>query len=319
MRLQKILCSLTLSFFGALSIGSSIASGQSLVRDRVTQQVTSSSTIALPGSVSPLAKAKYDLGRANASTPISGVTMYFQPSATQQAALNALVQAQQTPGSSWYHKWITPAQYAAQFGLSANDLAKVEAWLEQQGFSIDRVSNSRNAISFSGTVAQLESAFQTEIHHYSINGVTHTANSTAISIPAALSGVVLSVSNVSDFRPHPLHRANTALQLKSNYNFSSGGTTYHFLAPGDFATIYDVNALYNAGYPVAAAQLVEHGAADALGGEGLELHALLAVEARHARRSARSCRPGSDRRSRRWPAAWQSSGARGGARGDCIA
>jgi hypothetical protein len=35
-----------------------------------------------------------------------------------------------------------------------------------------------------------------------------------------------------------------------------------------------------AAHPVAAAQLVEHGAADALGGEGLELHALRGIEAR---------------------------------------
>ena len=35
-----------------------------------------------------------------------------------------------------------------------------------------------------------------------------------------------------------------------------------------------------AAHPVAAAQLVEHRAADALGGEGLELHALAGVEAR---------------------------------------
>lgn len=79
--------------------------------------------------------------------------MYFKPSAEQQAALDTLLQQQQTPGSPLYHKWITPAQYANQFGLSANDLAKIETWLEQQGFSIERVSNSGNAISFSGTVA----------------------------------------------------------------------------------------------------------------------------------------------------------------------
>ena len=221
---------------------------QSLVRDRITQQVNSASTVAMPGTVSPLAKSKYDTGNANASTRLTGMTMYFKPSASQQAALDALVQAQQTPGSSFYHQWITPAQYASQFGLSSNDLAKVQAWLEQQGFSIDRIANSRNAISFSGTVAQAESAFQTQIHRYNINGVIHTANATALAIPSALAGVVLSVRNISDFRPHPLHRLQHSSAVNSNYNFTSGGTVYHFLAPGDFATIYDVNPLYSAGY-----------------------------------------------------------------------
>jgi subtilase family serine protease len=174
------------------------------------------------------------------------MTMYFRPSAAQQAALDHLLQQQQTPGSPLYHKWITPAQYSDEFGTSANDLAKVEAWLEQQGFSIDSVSNSRNAISFSGTVAQVESAFETQVHHYDINGVTHLANAAPLSIPSAFAGVVLSVRNVSDFRPRPLHRLRRP--ANPQYTFSSGGTQYHFLAPSDFATICDVNPLYNAGY-----------------------------------------------------------------------
>ena len=246
--MRKIIRTSIFLSVGALLAAATVASGQSLVRDRITQQVSSSSTIALPGSTNPLAREQYDVGRANSSAPMSGVTMYFQPSAEQQAALDALVQAQQTPGSSYYHQWITPAQYASQFGLSANDLAKVKAWLEQQGLSIERVANSRNAISFSGTVAQIESAFQTEVHRYNVNGVTHTANASPFVIPSALAGVVLSVGNVSDFRPHPLHKLHTAAQFNSNYNFSSGGATYHFLAPGDFATIYDLNPLYSAGY-----------------------------------------------------------------------
>jgi subtilase family serine protease len=232
----------------ALCGESAVAFAQSLVRDRILQEVNSSAGFALPNSVNPLARAQYDIGRANASTQLTGMTMYFKPSAEQQAALDALVQAQQTPGSAFYHQWITPAQYAGQFGLSANDLAKVKAWLERQGFSVDRVSNSQNAIVFSGTVGQVESAFQTRVHHYSINGVTHTANASAFSIPSALAGVVLSVRGVSDFRPHPLHRFQHSAAVNGNYNFTSGGTQYHFLAPGDFATLYDVDPLYNAGY-----------------------------------------------------------------------
>jgi subtilase family serine protease len=224
------------------------AFGQSPVRDRITQEAVPGATIALPGSVNPLAKPAFDAGGADPATRLTGVTMYFSPSAAQQTALNNLLQQQQTPGSPVYRKWITPAQYASQFGLSSNDLAKVEAWLEQQGFSIDRVSNSRNAISFSGTVTQVESAFQTQIHHYVIDGITHTANATPLSIPSAFAGVVLSVRNISDFRPHPLHRLRSSSTIASQYTFTSGSTQDHFLAPGDFATIYDLNPLYNAGY-----------------------------------------------------------------------
>lgn len=233
---------LAIAFFSAAAG----ARAESPQRDRITQEINSAVTVPLPGSVSPLARPSFDTGRANPSTQLSGMTMYFKPSAAQQAELDNLLKQQQTPGSPLFHQWITPAQYAAQFGLSASDLQKVETWLEQQGFSVDRVSNSRNAVSFSGTVAQVEAAFQTEIHHYTIRGVTHIANSEPLSIPAALAGVVMSVRNVSDFRPHPLHRAQRA--VNPQYTLSSGGVQYHFLAPGDFAVIYDLNPLYNTGF-----------------------------------------------------------------------
>ncbi|MGH7995419.1 MAG: S53 family peptidase, partial [Opitutaceae bacterium] len=170
------------------------------------------------------------------------------PSAAQQAELDKLVQQQQTPGSPLYHKWIAPAEYAARFGLSASDLDKVQTWLEQQGFSVDRVANSRNAISFSGTVGQVEAAFQTQIDHYKIRGVTHRANAGALSIPSALAGVVLSVRNISDFRPHPLHRRPPPAVVRPQYTFTSGATHDHFLSPGDVAVLYDLNPLYSNTY-----------------------------------------------------------------------
>lgn len=221
---------------------------QSPVRDRITQDVVPGVTTAMPGTVDPRTRPASDVGRVDPSTRLAGMTMYFQPSAAQQAALNSLLQQQQTPGSPLYHKWITPAQYASQFGLSANDLAKIQQWLEQQGFSIDSVSNSRNAITFSGTVAQVETAFQTQIHHYNVKGVTHTANAAPLSIPSAFAGVVLSVRNVSDFRPHPLHRLRSAATVGPQFTFNSGSGQFHFLAPGDFAAIYNLNPLYSAGF-----------------------------------------------------------------------
>ncbi|MBB6142386.1 subtilase family serine protease [Silvibacterium bohemicum] len=238
-----------MAFAFFLSIyASSAAFAQSLVKDRIIEAPNSSATMQLPNSVNPRAKAQYDIGRVNASTQFEGITMFFKPSAEQQAALDALVQAQQTPGSPLFRQWITPAQYASQFGLSTSDLAKVRTWLEQQGFNVVRISNSRNAITFSGTAAQVEAAFQAQLHRYNVNDVVHTANAGALSIPAALGSVVLSVRNIADFRPHSLHRIQHVSAVNSNYNFGSGSSAQHFLAPGDFATIYDLAPLYNAGF-----------------------------------------------------------------------
>lgn len=208
--------------------------------NRISAQVTSSSRVALEGSLHPQAKAANQTGHLDGSTKLSGITMYFKPSASQQQDLDTLLAEQQDPTSANYHKWITPAEWATRFGMSDSDLEKVQAWLTSQGFTIEGISKSRNSISFSGTAAQAEAAFGTEIHTYTVNGSSYFAPSTELSIPSALSGVVLGVRNLNSFRPTP-HRI-----LKSNFTSSTSGN--HYLAPDDITTIYDVKALYNAGY-----------------------------------------------------------------------
>jgi subtilase family serine protease len=233
----------TLTFYS----GALLVQGQT-PPDRLTAEIDSSSVMALAGSVNPHASARNDVGRLASGTKIGGITMYFKPSAEQQAELDALVKAQQTPGSAYYHEWLNPAEYASRFGLGDNDLAKVQSWLEQQGFVIDRVAKSHNSISFSGSVGQVESAFQTEIHNYKIDNQTHFANATQISIPSALSGVVQSVCNLDDFRPKPQVRFRPAQSSKVSPTFTSSQSGDHYLTPKDVATIYDINPTYNSGY-----------------------------------------------------------------------
>lgn len=242
---------LSSAFFVLLAVvilgGCAPVLGQSLVRGRIPNEINPNAMTALKGTVSPRARTAFDAGRVQPSVPLAGMTIYFKPSTAQQTALDDLVKEQQTPGSPAYHKWITPAEYGNRFGLSTSDLEQVKGWLERQGFSIDRVAKSRNAITFSGTAGQAESAFRTEIHQYTIHGATHIANASAISIPSAFAGVVLSVGNISDFRPHPLHQVRREA-AGPQYTFHSGASHYHLLAPGDFATIYDLNPLYGGGY-----------------------------------------------------------------------
>jgi subtilase family serine protease len=111
------------------------------------------------------------------------------------------------------------------------------------------VARSKNAIHFSGTAQQVEAAFATEMHTYSIkttSGVEkHFAPSTALSVPVALAGVVQGVRNLDDFRPKSHLKALPLNVAKPKYTDGSGD---HELAPADIYTIYDINALYNAGY-----------------------------------------------------------------------
>ena len=64
----------------------------------------------------------------------------------------------------------------SEFGMTQADIARAASWLQSQGFTVDKVADSRNAIWFSGTAAQAEAAFHTSIHKYFVNGKMHFAN-----------------------------------------------------------------------------------------------------------------------------------------------
>jgi hypothetical protein len=215
---------------------------------RITAQIEDSSRVALAGSQPPRALAAADIGAVPAGLKLQGMSLDFSRSPAQQTALDALVAAQQNSASPLYHQWITPDQYAAQFGVAEADIAAVTAWLERQGFSVDAVARSRNRILFSGTAGQVASAFGVPLHYYltpataSEPAKTHFAPSADLTIPAALSSVVLSVGNLSDFRlrPHLVHSVQP--------RFTSSQTGNHYLTPGDLATIYDITPAYNSGF-----------------------------------------------------------------------
>jgi len=211
---------------------------------RIAAEINSAEHTTLKNSLHPMAQAQFDAGRLAAETRLGGITLTFNRTAAQEADLQALMAAQQNPVSAHYHQWLTPEQFAARFGMADADLAKVESWLEQQGFSIDRVARSKNAIHFSGTARQVERAFATEMHIYKINGTQHFAPSTALSVPAALAPAVLSVTNLDDFRPRAHVILSKDSRAKPRFTSSQSGNVY--FAPGDIATVYDVKPLYNA-------------------------------------------------------------------------
>jgi subtilase family serine protease len=211
---------------------------QNSIPDRIAAAVSSSRMVEIPGSVHPRALQAADLGPLAGDTHLPGMSLRFTPSAEQQAALNQLLADLQDPASPRYHQWLTPPQYAAQFGLSSSDIAKVTAWLTSQGFTVTGVANGGTFVTFDGTVAQAQTAFSTSIHSLSVNGETHFANVTGVSVPSAFASVVGAVYGLHDFRLKP--RVHTSV-VKPNFTSSQSGN--HYLTPGDIYTIYDMNPL----------------------------------------------------------------------------
>lgn len=210
---------------------------------RIPITIDNSRRITLPGHIHAGVLPANDQGRADASLQLPYVTLALQPSAAQQADLTALLQRQQDPSSPDFHRWLTPEQFADRFGLAQSDIDKITAWLQSQNLTVLSTARGRNAVSFSGPVRAVESAFGTEIHNYLVNGEAHYANATNPSIPAALSGVILAIHGLDDFKLKPLLRKRPAYLNPSVPDCANADNIC--IAPGDFAKIYDVNPLYN--------------------------------------------------------------------------
>jgi uncharacterized protein (TIGR03437 family) len=209
-------------------------------QDRITRRIDGLRTVKLPASVHPKAQPQYDRGPVDPSTRLGRITLVAQPSPSQQADLEELLRRQQTPSSPDYHRWLTPGQFADRFGLSAADLGKIASWLESEGFQVEELARARNWVAFSGTAQQAARVFGAGIHRYEVDGETHFANATELSIPEALEGVVGAINGLSDFQPRPV----SSLGMRAGVSSSTPTSGSHALTPQDFATVYDVNPLY---------------------------------------------------------------------------
>ena len=226
----------------ALTASVSCALSQTLV-DRVPRLTGEPRAVTLAGNVHPLARPSFDRGAVSAATQLKQMILELKPTPAQQAALDTLVRAQQDHSSPLYHHWLTPAEFGVRFGVSVQNLARVTAWLTRQGFTVNEIPEDKRLVVFSGTAGQVFDTFHTEMRHYRVNGVIHTANAQDPQIPADLAGIVDGVVSLYDFR----HRSQIEARrpLSSRPDYTAGGT--HYMFPADFAAIYDLNPIYKAG------------------------------------------------------------------------
>ena len=245
---------------GLLSLYAGASAQTSNVPPRITEVVNESKLTVLHGNTHPLAQPQFDRGPAPSDLPMERMQLVLKRSPEQEAALAKLMAEQQDKTSPNYHKWLTPVQFGQQFGPASQDIQTITSWLTSHGFQINTVSNGRTVIQFSGSAAQVQEALHTPIHKFVVNNEEHWANTTDPSIPTALTPVVAGVATLHNFSPKPTARVKHAAKstvagkVKPQVTFEGESTcgltavvNCYALGPSDFATIYDVQALWNAG------------------------------------------------------------------------
>jgi uncharacterized protein (TIGR03437 family) len=226
---------------------------QAAAPDRITRQVNASQSRALTGNTQPQAEARFDRGAVDPGMPMNYVVLIVRPSQAQQAELDRLLVDQQNPGSPSYHQWLSPEVFGNRFGLSPSDHSKIVAWLHSEGLTVNVSGRGRNWVAFSGTAGQISKTLRTPIHRFEVGGELHYANTVEPSVPEALSEVVGGFLGLNDFHLQPMIRKVTP-------EYNSGGS--HYLAPPDWATVYNVAPLYQAGIDGTGQSIVVVGESD---------------------------------------------------------
>jgi len=203
-------------------------------------------TVVLRGNRHQHARPEIDAGATDNSLPMERMVLSLRLSPEKQAELDLLLDEQQDPASPNFHRWLTPEEFGERFGPSTDDIDAITGWLTSNGFAVEEVGKGRTWINFSGAVSNVERALHTKIRNYNVDGHLRHANATDPAIPRGLADLVTGVVSLHNFPRKSMRtgvRALTAADRQPAY--TSGG--YHSLAPGDFATIYNVTPLYNAG------------------------------------------------------------------------
>lgn len=181
------------------------------------------------------ANAANDAGPAPADLELNQLTLVLARSPQQEQAFEQLLADEQNPASPQFHHWLSAAQVGQRFGPATQDQAAVRAWIESQGLRVNWIAAGGNFIGIAGSAADVNRAFQTQLHYYNVNGTRRLSVASDPMIPQALAPVIMAVRGLYDIQDRPAHLTQ---MFQSTPQFSNGGS--HFIAPGDFATIYNL-------------------------------------------------------------------------------
>lgn len=154
--------------------------------------------------------------------------------------LDRLIVSQNDPNSSLYHSYITPQEFTQRFGPTQSTIDAVEAYLRSQKLDVGTVSSNHLLIQASGSVQNVEQAFNVRISDYAMDGRTIYAPTDEPSVPASLAGMILNVSGLDNIARY--HRSSQPLAGAKPRPGPSGGLT-----PGEIRTAYDINPLISGG------------------------------------------------------------------------
>ena len=161
------------------------------------------------------------LGHTNPNTRIHGS---LGIALADPEGLQNFVNQVSDPNSRFYRNYLTPEQVGERFGQSLSAVQTIANYLSSKGLTVTSIAKNRMSILFTGTTAQAEAAFKTEIDDFAA-GPGEAGNSRYFSyssnpkLPQGISSLVFDVTGLESFtKPQP--RILTPTQARVLYNLA---------------------------------------------------------------------------------------------------
>jgi subtilase family serine protease len=165
---------------------------------------------------------------------------------THTTALEQLLRDQTDEHSASYHHWLTPAQFKAQFGPSAADVARARTLLQAGGFKI--VAEHTQSLEVEGPVSAVERMFTTKLERVRTpNGAVRFAAASHghLNLPEGLADLHAVIPEFAPQLAAHVHSHRLDASGRSQLLAGGGGVPLDRLATADsFYYANDLNEAY---------------------------------------------------------------------------
>ncbi|MGZ3659656.1 MAG: S53 family peptidase [Bdellovibrionota bacterium] len=179
------------------------------------------------------------LGAKDGSEPMR-LAVVLKP--RNQSALEEFLKRVQDPRDPQFHQFLTPAQFAAQFGPTDDDIQSVTDHFARYGMRVSKVHENRLVVDLEGATSQVEDSLQVQMHNYRLPSgrVAHAANNDPL-FPAEIASKIHTVAGLNNFslrRPHVSMGANAIIPHAS---------VGDFMTPAKIKSVYSFDTLSQTG------------------------------------------------------------------------
>jgi len=145
---------------------------------------------------------------------------------THQRALRAFIASLSNTASANYHDYLTPGQYARDYGATTTTVSAVRTYLASEGLHGGALSKGHNVLRVSGNSASIARAFDAPVETIRLSdGSLHAHFMATASLPRALAGDVTAVAGLSTVQPDTTNTSTPQATTAPTTCASAGSST----------------------------------------------------------------------------------------------